>query len=221
MHARAAATVYDLTRAAVTTGSRPVYNYECIPNRVHGALPGRWVGHAGAMLPRRALLTLCVLLVAAFAGGPASVVPAPVAESAPLGAYGWPVAGWPRLARPFDPPLSTFGAGHRGVDLVGSVDLPILSAGAGVVVFAGELAGRGVVSVQHPDGLRTTYEPVSAQVTPGSAVERGQPLGVLQAGHAGCPAAACLHWGVRRGEVYLDPLRLIGRWPVRLKPWEP
>ncbi len=34
------------------------------------------------------------------------------------------------------------------------------------------------------------------------------------------PAAACLHWGVRREEVYLDPLRLIGHWQVRLKTWD-
>jgi len=88
------------------------------------------------------------------------------------------------------------------------------------VVAAGELAGRGVVSVQHPDGLRTTYEPVIAQVHSGAAVLRGQPLGVLEPGHPGCAAAACLHWGVRRGEVYLDPLRLIGHWQVRLKTWE-
>lgn len=49
---------------------------------------------------------------------------------------------------------------------------------------------------------------------------RGQPLGVLEPGHPGCAAAACLHWGVRRREVYLDPLRLIGHWQVRLKTWE-
>lgn len=95
----------------------------------------------------------------------------------------------------------------------------MLAAGDGVVAFAGDLAGRGVVSVEHPDGLRTTYEPVTPLLPQGTVVVRGQPLGVVQAGHSGCPAAACLHWGVRRGEVYLDPLRLLGTWQVRLKPW--
>ncbi|MEO9223347.1 MAG: M23 family metallopeptidase, partial [Mycobacteriaceae bacterium] len=99
------------------------------------------------------------------------------------------------------------------------VDSPVLAAADGTVVFAGALAGRGVVSVQHADGLRTTYEPVTAVVVQGAVVVRGQLLGVLAPGHPGCSAAACLHWGVRRGEVYLDPLRLIGRWQVRLKPW--
>nr|MDQ2721976.1 M23 family metallopeptidase [Actinomycetota bacterium] len=134
--------------------------------------------------------------------------------------YGWPLAGWPRVARPFQPPASQYGPGHRGVDLAAAVGTPVLAAGDGVVVFAGELAGRGVVSVQHPDGLRTTYEPVTPQVRPGAAVVRGQPLGVLEPGHPDCAAAACLHWGVRRGEAYLDPLRLIGHWQVRLKTWE-
>jgi murein DD-endopeptidase MepM/ murein hydrolase activator NlpD len=95
----------------------------------------------------------------------------------------------------------------------------VLAAGGGTVIFAGELAGRGVVSVLHADGLRTTYEPVTPQVAQGAVVRRGQVLGELQAGHAGCPEAACLHWGLRRGDTYLDPLRLIGRWEIRLKPW--
>ena len=140
---------------------------------------------------------------------------------APRGNYDWPLAGWPHVGRPFQPPLSKYGPGHRGVDLVAGADSAVLAAADGIVVFAGELAGRGVVSVQHPDGLRTTYEPVAAVVAQGATVVRGQLLGVVQPGHSGCPAAACLHWGVRRGQVYLDPLRLIGYWQVRLKPWVP
>lgn len=141
-------------------------------------------------------------------------------RTAPQDTYRWPLAGAPRVGRPFDPPETTYGRGHRGVDLVATVASPVLAAGAGTVVFAAPLAGRGVVSVQHADGLRTTYEPVTAQVGAGDAVGQGQPLGVLEAGHAGCPAAACLHWGVRRGAEYLDPLRLLGRWEVRLLPWQ-
>jgi len=144
---------------------------------------------------------------------------AAVTSQAPLVNYDWPLAGWPRVGRPFQPPLSKYGPGHRGVDLVVDADSSVLAAGGGVVIFAGELAERGVVSVQHPDGLRTTYEPVTAVVAQGATVIRGQLLGVVQPGHPGCPAAACLHWGVRRGQVYLDPLQLIGHWQVRLKPW--
>lgn len=158
------------------------------------------VGHAGANTPE----------VTQSASG---------SEPTPRGDYNWPLAGSPRIGRPFQPPLSTYGPGHRGVDLVANTDASVLAAGDGTVVFAGELAGRGVVSVLHANGLRTTYEPVTPQVAQGAVVRRGQVLGELQAGHAGCPEAACLHWGLRRGDAYLDPLRLIGRWEIRLKPW--
>jgi len=88
------------------------------------------------------------------------------------------------------------------------------------VVFAGRVAGRGVVSVAHPDGLRTTYEPVSPLVSAGDAVPAGGTIGTLSAGHPGCPVAACLHWGVRRGAEYVDPLAVLGLRRVRLLPLE-
>ncbi len=97
----------------------------------------------------------------------------------------------------------------------------VLAAREGVVVFAGPVAGRGVVSVDHPDGLRTTYEPVTPAVAVGDPVAAGDPLGVLGPGHAGCAAAACLHWGVRRGKIeYLDPLVLLRPARLRLMPWD-
>ncbi|MGZ6816594.1 MAG: M23 family metallopeptidase, partial [Mycobacteriaceae bacterium] len=135
------------------------------------------VGHAGANTPE----------VTQSASG---------SDPIPRGDYNWPLAGSPRVGRPFQPPLSTYGPGHRGVDLVASTGASVLAAGGGTVIFAGELAGRGVVSVLHANGLQTTYEPVTPQVTQGEVVRRGQVLGELQAGHAGCPEAACLHWGL-------------------------
>jgi murein DD-endopeptidase MepM/ murein hydrolase activator NlpD len=104
---------------------------------------------------------------------------------------------------------------------VGTEGQNVLSAGAGVVVYAGPLADRGVVSVDHAGGLRTTYEPLVAAVRPGQLVSRGEPLGTLAAGHAGCPAPACLHWGLRRDRAYLDPLLLVRPAHVRLLPWAP
>ncbi len=83
--------------------------------------------------------------------------------------------------------------------------------------YAGLLAGRGVVVVDHGD-LRTTYEPVTASVTVGQLVDAGAAIGVLEPGHDSCPVSACLHWGLRRGETYLDPVRLVEAGPVRLLP---
>lgn len=139
----------------------------------------------------------------------------------PRAAFGWPLSGFPAVLRPFEAPAHLYGPGHRGVDLGGQPGQQVLAAGAGVVAFAGMVAGRPVVSVDHPNGLRTTYEPVLATVAPGQQVARGQPIGVLQAGHEGCPRPACLHWGVRRGAEYLDPLWLLSPGRVRLLPAGP
>jgi murein DD-endopeptidase MepM/ murein hydrolase activator NlpD len=104
------------------------------------------------------------------------------------------------------------------VDLRGSPGLPVLAAGDGVVVFAGMVAGRPLLSIDHTDGLRTTYEPVDASVLAGQHVARGSPVGTLVAGHPGCPVDACLHWGLRRGETYLDPMTVLRPPRVRLYP---
>jgi murein DD-endopeptidase MepM/ murein hydrolase activator NlpD len=139
-------------------------------------------------------------------------------DPAGRGGYRWPVAGQPVVTRGFSPPPRPWLAGHRGVDIAGTPGEVIRAAGSGVVAFAGEVAGTGVVSVDHPGGLRTTYEPVAALVHAGQPVVAGQPIGTLAGGHPGCPVAACLHWGLRRGAEYLDPLLLLHAAPVRLYP---
>src|SRR4051794_35349471 len=131
--------------------------------------------------------------------------------------YVWPVLP-PSVVRGFAPPPEPWLAGHRGVDLAAPVDAVVRSAGPGVVSFAGVVAGRGVVSVSHAGGLRTTYEPVVASVRVGAAVAAGPPIGRLAGGHPGRPVAACPHWGLRRGDTSLDPLALLSLGRVRLLP---
>ena len=164
-------------------------------------------------MPRAlALLILLVLPAPAPAGAGAepAVPAASVLWTAPL-----PSAD---VTRSFDVLPHRYAAGHRGVDLAGAPGAPVLAAADGVVAFAGMVAGRPVVSVDHAGGLRTTYEPVDPSVGAGQAVARGSPVGTLLAGHAGCPATACLHWGLRRGEEYLDALTLLRPVRVRLLP---
>ena len=134
------------------------------------------------------------------------------------GGFRWPVDG-ALVVRRFDPPPQPWLPGHRGVDLGAEPGAVIRAAGAGTIVFAGPVAGRGVVSIAHPGGLRTTYEPVPAgDLQPGDPVTAGQDIGRLAPGHPGCPRVACLHWGLRRGGDYLDPLTLLGLGRVRLLP---
>ncbi|MDQ3153076.1 MAG: peptidoglycan DD-metalloendopeptidase family protein [Actinomycetota bacterium] len=160
---------------------------------------------------RRVLLELLAVLAAVAAVSP---------SGAPVDAFGWPLPGFPAVVRDFEPPPHRYGRGHRGVDLAGEQGTPVLAAGRGTVVFAGPLAGRGVVSVDHAGGLRTTYEPITATVSAGDVVDRGDRIGTLEPGHRGCPAPACLHWGLRRGDDYLDPLQLLAPGPLRLLPWD-
>lgn len=128
----------------------------------------------------------------------------------------WPLAG--SVARAFDLPAAPWLPGHRGVDLAGSAGAVVRAAGPGVVAFAGPVAGVGVVSVRHAGGLLTTYQPVEADVAAGDRVAAGTVLGRLSAEGSHCAPGACLHWGLRRGEDYLDPLLLLGRFTVRLVP---
>jgi murein DD-endopeptidase MepM/ murein hydrolase activator NlpD len=142
-------------------------------------------------------------------------------SDAPAVSFILPVPGPAEVLTPFRPPATRYGAGHRGVDLAAPAGIPVRAAADGTVVYAGDLAGRGVVSVQHPDGLRTTYEPVTATVTRGQSVTRGAVIGTLQEGHPSCAPAVCLHWGARLADgSYLDPMALLRPWRVRLKPWD-
>ncbi|WP_431307096.1 murein hydrolase activator EnvC family protein [Candidatus Protofrankia datiscae] len=146
---------------------------------------------------------------------PVSPGRAVTAPSGPL--WRAPLDGTLILGRAFSPPSSPYGPGHRGVDLVAAPGTQVRAAGRGVVTFAGTIAGRGVTTVSH-GSLRTTYEPVEPTVAAGRTVAAGEPIGRLAAGHPGCPAAACLHWGLLEGSRYLDPLGLLRRRSPRLLP---
>lgn len=135
-------------------------------------------------------------------------------------AWSWPLAGESVVDRTFQPPRSDWGAGHRGVDLRGDEGEWVLAAGDGEVAYSGMLAGKGVVVVKHANGLRTTYEPVVEGVPAGTQVSQGERIGSLAGtGHTAClPGTSCLHWGLLRGETYLDPVLLVTQGRLRLLP---
>jgi len=166
------------------------------------------------------LILLGSVASAGSVGSVASSAPRAVASPTPGAVYSLPLAGPLRVLRPFEPPPTPYAAGHRGVDLEGPAGAPVLATASGRVSFAGRVAGRGVVVIQHPDGIRTEYEPLAASVAAGQSVARGQPIGRLRGQHDRWPSARCLHWGARRGDVYIDPLLLLRPLgPVRLLPW--
>jgi len=178
-----------------------------------------------APLPLVGLVLAASALLAAFLGvnqGTASGSPLPPPTPPTAERFVWPLAPPHPVLRPFQPPSTPYGPGHRGVDLGGYVNEPVLAADRGLILYAGPLADRSLVSIEHPGGLRTTYEPVQPTVRVGEEVQRGQVIGTLQAGHPGCPAkapAVCLHWGAHRQRTYLNPLRLLQSGRITLLPW--
>lgn len=163
-------------------------------------------------------MTSTLLLPAPPAPGPTgragAVTPAPVTGPA---AAVWPLDPRPQLVRGFLPPDRAWESGHRGVDLAGRPGQDVRTTLPGRVTFAGALAGRGVVVVDH-GGRRTTYEPVQAVRRVGEEIRAGDVIGRLEGGPGHCSPQPCLHWGLVTGEDYLDPLSLVRTGPVRLLP---
>jgi murein DD-endopeptidase MepM/ murein hydrolase activator NlpD len=158
-----------------------------------------------------------MMLAALVMPGP-MLAPAPLSpaadasDTASLSSRGW---RWPvdafRLTRPFEAPAHEYGPGHRGIDLAPEGSQTIRAPADGLIAFAGPVAGRGVLTIDHGDGLVTTLEPVTATVTAGSEVERGEAVAALAEG--GHTASGMLHFGVRLHGDYINPLLLLGGVP--------
>ncbi|MDW8804646.1 M23 family metallopeptidase [Streptomyces scabiei] len=173
-------------------------------------------------------LTTALLATAWTAVPPAAPLPraAPAppvpGESVPVVGRTWPVGLRPLVVRAWEPPPAPYARGHRGVDLSAPAGSPVRAVAAGRVAFAGRVAGRGVVTVEltgtGDPPLRTTYEPVRTSVRKGAEVTAGALLGTLEPAPSHCRPSACLHWGLRRAETYLDPLSLLPPWLLRRGP---
>lgn len=184
--------------------------------------------------PRHVVAALLAvhLLVAATGGQHAAAADRPGGRLAATGRYVLPTgdesAATTRadllaagvLVRDFAPPSVRWGPGHRGVDLHSSGGAQVVAPRAGTVTFVGVVVDRPLVVVAHPDGLRSTLEPVSSELVAGTVVTQGEVVGTLASGATThCAPDSCLHWGVRLDDEYIDPLSLVvAREPVVLLP---
>lgn len=134
----------------------------------------------------------------------------------------------PRVIHPFEKPAQRWSAGHRGVDLaVPENDRHVYAPAPGKVVFSGTVVNRKVLVIAHPDGRRSTFEPMDETLPVGTTVTAGEVIGTV-AGAAGgnserpyrrC-STPCLYWGVRQGGTrgdgsgkdaeYINPMSLLG-----------
>ncbi|GAA2728310.1 murein hydrolase activator EnvC family protein [Cellulomonas aerilata] len=160
-------------------------------------------------------------LAGAGGSGPPAVVTSRVgpASDRPAALMSPPLDAPVTVARPFDAPPQPWAPGHRGVDLAASPMRAVRAPAAGVVTFSGTVVDRGVLTITHDDGLRSSLEPIVPGVTVGQRVIAGQVVATVAGTPGHCAPATCLHWGLRRGETYLDPMRwVLDRGPVVLLP---
>jgi murein DD-endopeptidase MepM/ murein hydrolase activator NlpD len=121
--------------------------------------------------------------------------------------YSWPLIG--RIINGYRAPGSPYGQGHRGIDIAAPVGADVKASAPGVVAFAGSVAGALWVSIDHPDGVRTSYGYLSSiGVAEGDLVARGQVIAASGLGHPGAPIPH-LHFGARFGGAYIDPMLLL------------
>lgn len=157
------------------------------------------------------------VLLAALLAGP-SGTPAPAQDH-----WAWPLSPKPEVVHTFNPPDKPWLSGHRGVDLGTAHDAgppghasgvtaqEVTAPADGVVTFAGVVVDRPVLTIDHGNGLRSSFEPLDSNLRPGDQVTKGQVIGSVPGGPTGSGHCAdtCLHWGVRRGEEYINPLTLV------------
>lgn len=121
------------------------------------------------------------------------------AEAAPC----WtpPVAG--RITDPFRAPACRYCAGNRGLEYVVGSNAAVRAVTAGVVTWAGSVAGIRYVVVQHPNGWRVTYGRLdSSSLRIGDLVVRRSLIGA---------ASGSFYFGLRIDARYIDPQPYLGR----------
>ena len=142
---------------------------------------------------------------------PAITTAAPRPQEMPAARWEWPVPQPARVTRTFNLP-HRYAAGHRGIDLAAEPASTVTAVADGTVRFGGRVVDRPVLSIQHSDGLISTYEPVTSDLRRGQQVTAGQPIGKV-AMHPIHQPDGGLHLGARIGDDYLDPLTLLDRPP--------
>jgi murein DD-endopeptidase MepM/ murein hydrolase activator NlpD len=131
--------------------------------------------------------------------------------SDPREQWGWPVPPPIRVVAPFRAPPTPYAAGHRGIDIAAERGADVVAPAAGVVSFAGPVAGRGVVAIDHGDGVVSAIEPVEAVVSAGTRVAAGDVIGTVSSG--GHCDGRCVHFGVRVHGEYVSPFLFLGGLP--------
>lgn len=103
-------------------------------------------------------------------------------------------------------PFTGSPAMHKGLDFAGKTGDDVVSTAAGIVTWAGERHGYGLlVEIDHGDGIVTRYGHNNAlSVSVGDVVTKGQAIAVM--GSTGRSTGAHVHYEVIRHGQQVDPL---------------
>jgi peptidase M23-like protein len=162
------------------------------------------------MTPVCIRIAALLALVAGPLGGSvpsAASAPSHLLRAPEYGSYAWPLQG--RVIRGFEPPPGPYDPGHRGIDIAAPFGTDVGASREGIVAFAGWVAGDLYISIDHADGVRTTYSWLSeVLVKKGQSVARTEVIGRSGHGHPDVPEPH-LHFGARVGSEYIDPMLLL------------
>lgn len=209
-HAKPQSPVYYTASKLIDVGKQAMTCFRLPTVRALGTWPAGRSRQRGPMnrrqIPR--LLALLPLLGVLLALSPQPPEPAPArlvpGFSKP---WHWPLAGDVQVLRPFEGPAQNWLPGHRGVDLAARPALSVLAPQDGVVSFRGHVVDRPALVIDHGQGFKSSFEPVSSDLSVGDRVLSRQLVAELANG-AHC-SDRCLHWGVRLHGDYIDPALLI------------
>jgi murein DD-endopeptidase MepM/ murein hydrolase activator NlpD len=172
-------------------------------NVVAGAL-----SQAGGALPSSESVTFTVQERPAPAPKtPPTSKPAPTSRPASTG-WQWPLLG--PITQRFGESLTQYGT-HQGIDIDGDTGDPVRAARDGAVVVASsnwDECGGLQIHLDHGNGIESWYRHLSRiDVAVGRPVVAGTIIGAV--GDTGCSLGSHLHFGIRDGKVFVDPLRYL------------
>ncbi|MGJ0388062.1 murein hydrolase activator EnvC family protein [Microbacterium sp. CGR1] len=155
------------------------------------------------------ILFVALLSVGSYVPANARTPSATTASTSPP--WTWPFDAARAVAKPYRAPAHEYGTGHRGVDIVSAQSGTVRAPADGVIAFRGTVVDRPLITIEHPGGYVSTFEPVTSDLSPGDIVAAGDEIGIVASGGHASPGT--MHLGVRFDGDYVNPMLLFGEVP--------
>ena len=155
-------------------------------------------------------LVLCAISITCLGTYLVALSPAVAQEPMARQAVFYSSPMWTQVIDPFRPPAHIGASGNRGLEYGDSDNQVVAAAASGYVLFAGPVAGRKAITIEHADGVRTTYTGLlEIWVVSDMTVNQHSAIAVASTG---------FHFGARVLDHYIDPQILIDSSVVTERP---